>query len=540
MTVSNRVMPARSAHRRAREPSVAHNSVTVAAWTLVSRTTGLVRVVVIGAVLGPTFLANTFLTTNSVTYLAYSVIAGPVLAAVVVPAIVHALADRRAGASLLFTRRLSGLLITASGAAALLLLPLSSVLSWVLTLGVPETDRERARAIALVLLVVGAAQVVLYTVAALGAAAQQARRRYALAAAAPAVENVGLMVTVLVFGAVHRAGADVGDVPFSAVLVLGVGATASVALHAAVQVFGAARAGVSIRPARGWFRDEDVRAVAVRLRGSVVVAAAPAGSFFLLLAYASTLPGGALVFQMAYAVYAVSIALGARAVTTAVLPGMSAAVRADDRPGFADCWRQALTYGVIAGLPPLCVIVTFAEPIARTLAVGELHTGALITALAVCVAVLGVAQVAGGIHEIARQALYAHLDVRGPRVASLVSLATTIACGSVALALPAELPRLTGLTVAVLLADVAAAATVILRLRRAIRPEPVLDVRGTGIAILAGAAMLPVLVTGRLLTGEDGNGLQVLGVMLPTGGLAVGVFALTGTMLLRRRRGAGT
>ena len=64
MTVSGKVMPVRSAHRRARDPSVAHNSVTVAAWTLVSRTTGLVRVVVIGAVLGPTFLANTFAPTD--------------------------------------------------------------------------------------------------------------------------------------------------------------------------------------------------------------------------------------------------------------------------------------------------------------------------------------------------------------------------------------------------------------------------------------------------------------------------------------------
>jgi putative peptidoglycan lipid II flippase len=59
--------------------SVAHSSATVAAWTLVSRASGLLRVVVIGAVLGPTFLANTFLATNTVPNLTFAAVAGPVL-----------------------------------------------------------------------------------------------------------------------------------------------------------------------------------------------------------------------------------------------------------------------------------------------------------------------------------------------------------------------------------------------------------------------------------------------------------------------------
>ncbi|MCV2490667.1 hypothetical protein OF117_14995 [Geodermatophilus sp. YIM 151500] len=507
----------------------------VAIWTLVSRTTGLLRVVVIGAVLGPTFLANTFLTTNSVPSLAYSIVAGPVLALVAVPAIVHTLLAHGAAASRLFVRRLSSLLVMAAGTTALLLLPVSAVLSWVLTLGVPDEARGRARVIALVLLIVVAPQVVLYTLAALGAAAQQAHQRFALAAAAPALENVGLMITVLLFAAVQPTGGDVGDVPLRAVLILGIGATASVGLHAVVQVFGAARAGLSLLPARGWRRDPEVRDVGARLGGSVVVAAAPAGSFFLLLAFAATIPGGALVFQMAYAVYALPTALGARAITTAVLPAMSVAVQAVDHSRFAAAWRQAFTYGAIAGLPALCGLVVFAEPIARTLAAGELHTLTLINWLAVCVAVLGVAQLASGIHEIGRQALYAHLDMRGPRVASLVSLGVTTAFGIVALSLPAGSPRLAALSTALLLADVAAAATVMARVRRAIHPESIADVRGLAIVVLAAAAMLPVLVAGRLVTMEDGDGFLVLTSMASTGFLALGVFGLIVRTLLRRR-----
>jgi hypothetical protein len=46
--------------------ATARNSATVAGWTLVSRATGLLRVVVIGTVLGPTYFANSFQASYSV------------------------------------------------------------------------------------------------------------------------------------------------------------------------------------------------------------------------------------------------------------------------------------------------------------------------------------------------------------------------------------------------------------------------------------------------------------------------------------------
>lgn len=70
----------------------ARGSITVAGWTVVSRATGLLRVVAVGAVLGPTWFANVFQSTNQVPNLLFEVMAGPVLALVVVPAVVRACA----------------------------------------------------------------------------------------------------------------------------------------------------------------------------------------------------------------------------------------------------------------------------------------------------------------------------------------------------------------------------------------------------------------------------------------------------------------
>ena len=282
--------------------SVAANSATVAAWTLVSRVTGLLRVVVIGAVLGPTFLANTFLATNTVPNLTYSVVAGPVLALVVVPALVSAALHAQPRRRHLYVRRLSGLLIAGRGRRGAAD-PRVTRPCLAPDARRPGAERGRALLLTVVLLLLVAPQVVLYTVAALGAAAQQARERYALAAAAPALENVGLMLTMAVVVLLYGPGLRVGDAPFGVVLLLGAGATLSVALHAGVQVVGApgwaCRSG---RPAAGGRPGGP--AVAPRLRDSVVVAALPAAAYFVLLAVAATVPGGVLVFQIAYTVYA--------------------------------------------------------------------------------------------------------------------------------------------------------------------------------------------------------------------------------------------
>src|SRR5436190_22336020 len=104
-------MPGWSAGRLNHRTSTGRGSVVVSAWTLVSRVTGLGRVIVIGALLGPTFLANIFVTANTVPNIVYLAVAGTVLSSIVVPAIVRieATAGRDRAADLL--GRLAGFLL---------------------------------------------------------------------------------------------------------------------------------------------------------------------------------------------------------------------------------------------------------------------------------------------------------------------------------------------------------------------------------------------------------------------------------------------
>lgn len=516
--------------------STVRRSATVSAWTLVSRVTGLLRVVVIGAVLGPTFFANTFLSTNTVPSLIYSAVAGPVLVMVVVPMIVRTLAERGRAAADQLLGRVGGMLLLASTAAAAALVLISPLLAWTLTLGVPEADRGRAQMLTVLMVLVMAPQVVLYTLAALGAAAQQARGRFALAAAAPAMENIGLIATMAVVWLVFPPGLEVAGIPVGAVAVLAVGATGSVALHAGVQVWGTARVGLSLRPRRGWRADPAAREMATTLRRSVAVAVYPSAGFYVLLAMAASVAGGVLVIQVAHAVYGVAAALGARAVATAVLPGLATAAADGDPRRYAAAWRQALSFASTTALPAVLLLVAFAAPAAAVLSAGEVGAPAMVGSLAAYITVLAVAQLPCGVHEVGRQALFARVDTRGPRAAGAAMFVAMVLVGTVAmLTTPAGQPRLVGIAVALLVADTAAAAVVLGRLHRIIRPDRLVDGARALVTTVAGAAMVPAVAAALWIIGRSSGGAFAdLVVITPLAAVALGLYALVVLVLGRR------
>lgn len=512
---------------RVADSRTARRSVVVAGWTLVSRTTGLFRVIVIGAVLGPTYLANAFITTNLLPNLTYSVIAGQALASVVVPAVVRAIARGGAERAVKLLGQVSGLLLVAAGAIAALVALTSPVLASLMTFGVANPGLQaQAQHITTLLILLVTPQVVLYTVAALGAAAQQARERFALAAAAPAVENVLLTGTVLVAGATWGTGVEVNQAPIELLVTLGIGSTLAVAVHAGLQLFGAARVGLPLRPAVRRKNAPEALEIARRLRNSVSVPAAPALSSFALLTLAATVPGGVVVVQTAYMVYLLPTALGARAVATAVLPRMSAAAERHDVAAFASAWRLALAYSTSASLPLCLLLGVLARPVAELLANGELRSALLIDQLAACLTVIAVAQIAAGVHEIGRQALFARINIRGPRQASLTSLTVTLMCAATSLLATAGTPRLLVLCTALLVGELAGAGTVITKLRAAIRPEKLVDGARIACAATSTAAMLPVVAGGWWLLDSSAVGqVATFAVLAGCGLLALAIYA---------------
>ncbi|WP_084210795.1 murein biosynthesis integral membrane protein MurJ [Pseudonocardia acaciae] len=472
----------------------ARASITVAGWTVVSRVTGLLRVLVVGAVLGPTYFANVFQAGYLLPNNVFTIMAGPVLAMVVVPALVRAMAAGGADRAVEVFSRIAGRLLALATACALALALASPLLAWTLVATVPEYERGRAWALCIVLVLFVAPQVLLYAIVALGVAAQQSRGRFALAAGAPTVESLGTIATVLITAWIFGGAHEVDKAPMAMMICLGIGNTASVLVHTVLQLYGAARVGLLVMPSRGWRRDQEVRDALGRITKSIPIAACPAMTIYGLNVCAATVPGGVMIVQLSYQAFFALSYVGARAVAMAALPRLSEAAVVGDAARFGAAWRQGLHYAMVASLLPLCLLAVFATPTADLLANGELRQPGLIAELAACLVVVAFAQLAGGIHDYGRQALFSRLDDRGPRLASIASLSTAVVVAALStVLLPAEGGRLQGLVAAILIGEIAGAVTVLVRLRRAILPEALTDRAYTIGATVATFATFPVI-----------------------------------------------
>ena len=69
--------------------ALARNSLAVVSWTMVSCIGGFVRVGVVAAVLGPTYLGNIFQATNTLPNLAYAALTGSLFSNLLVPPLVR-------------------------------------------------------------------------------------------------------------------------------------------------------------------------------------------------------------------------------------------------------------------------------------------------------------------------------------------------------------------------------------------------------------------------------------------------------------------
>jgi putative peptidoglycan lipid II flippase len=508
--------------------TTARNSLTLAGWTLISRATGLLRVIVIGAVLGPTYFANSFQTGSVVPNIVFTVVAGPVLAMVLVPGLVRALDAGGLPRAQELLGRVTGWLLAISGAVLVLLLILSPVVAWTLTFGIPDPSiRARGLRLSMLLVLLVAPQLPLYMLLYLGMAIQQARGRFALAAGAPVVENSILILTVLLAGWYYGPGLDMAEVPVDMVVMLGVGSTTAMAVHTALQLFGAARVGLLPRPAMRSYHDPEARALTRRLVRSVGVAAGPAAAMYVLCALAGPVAGGVFVIQLSYAVFYALSYVSSRAVSMAALPGLAHAAHRQDHTTFSSAWRQSLSYALIASLPLLVLLVTLSGPTAHILANGELRHAALIGPLATCLSVVAVAQLVGGVHDIARQALFARLDDRIPRRASGVTFAVILVAGTASLLMPADGSRLIWLVAAILTGELVAAGLVLSRLRQAIRPERFLDQRSLTAALVATLAITPVTtLVWWIQRLTNASQLGTLAILIPGGIAALGIYVV--------------
>ena len=408
---------------------VAANSVRVAGWTAVSRVTGFGRAVAVAAVLGPTYLGNLFQAVYVVPAFVYQFLVGSLFAALLVPPLVRHVDRRDARAT---ERLASGFLTVAAGqfvAVAVVGVLAAPLLLQLFVIGVDDpgvaADQRRVGSLLLALMM---PQVVLLAVAGTGAAVMNAHGRFALAAAAPAIENVGVIALMVVNAAVFGTGTRVADVGTGQLLMLGLGSTGAVALHAAAEWWGAARVGVRLRLRPGW-RSREVREVLRRAVPSLGVAGLDCIRQVAVLPVANRIPGGVVVFQLANNFANLPVALAGKPVGTALLPRLSRLFQQRAYVAVRDEFVRGTALALFVLIPVAVAYAALAVPLAHAVALGEMSTAAGMAALAASLAALAPGVLGDGTFYVAAQASYAIFDARSP-LFSMALRTTTSLCGT--------------------------------------------------------------------------------------------------------------
>lgn len=458
------------------------------AVTAVSRAFGFLRVLVIAAVLGTTYLGNAFQAANSVSNVLFELVAAGALSAVLVPTFVQLLDKGDDAEANRLASGLLGVALVGLGVVTLVGIIAAPLLARLLTAGV-ENDAIAAqqRALETYLLRWFLPQLLLYACGAIATGVLYARRRFAITAAAP-IGNTVVMVAALI--AFHVVAGSEPTLVLSSTeqLLLVIAGTGGVIAFVAVLVVAARRSGFSMRP-RWNPADPEIRHL-LRLSAWGVLLHANAGILLgAVLVVGSSVAGGVVAYQVAFVFFLAPYAVLAQPILTAFLPDLVGEVERRDMHAFTATVRDALDRMAVLVLPVSAVMIALALPMMRVVAFGRAE-GTGVDLLAAALASLAIGLFPYGAFLLLSRVYYALGDSRTPALVAAVCAVVGVAVMVIGAYLTDGTARVAALGVGHTAAFCVGALVLGFDVHRrvATRVWDVVLLRAIGVAVVAGAA----------------------------------------------------
>jgi len=305
----------------------------IAGLTILARLLGLVRTVVFAKTVGATCLGTAYATANALPNIVYDIVLGGALTSIMVPVLARPAQRSGAdGAAATEVRQISSALLTwtvlilvpVSLAITLAAGPLASLLN-------PANSRDHCSEAQLVtvsghMLAVFGPQVVLYGLAVVLYGILQAHRRFAAPALAPVISSLVVIAAYLAFVPLGAAHVNrLSGLSMAAELTLSVGTTVGVATLALTALIPAWRLRIRLRPQLRFPAGVGRRVGGLAVFGIVALVAQDLSQLVVILLANGRGPSAAFVlyqygwqvFEAAYAVLAISIAVSAFPVLSA-------------------------------------------------------------------------------------------------------------------------------------------------------------------------------------------------------------------------------
>ncbi|MER6334614.1 murein biosynthesis integral membrane protein MurJ [Streptomyces sp. NPDC001034] len=528
-----------AAPRRAEAGGVLRSSALMAAGTVVSRATGLVRQVLQAAALGTGLLATTYNQANTVPTSLYFLLIGGALNSVLVPQLVRARAEDPDGGAA-FEQRLVTLVLCVLGVGSALATWAAPEIISVYQHDTPATHDAFELTVVFARFLLP--QIFFYGVFSIFGQVLNARDRFGAMMWTPVLNNIVLITMFGLYLGMMTVPEKVSDITGAQVRLLGIGTTVALALQALALLPYARAAGFRLRPRFDW-RGAGLRESVSAARWTLlfVLANLVASTVVTRLASAADadLPNGGVgytAYSYAQQIWMLPQSIVTVSLVTALLPRMSRAVtehRLDDLR--ADLSRALRVSGVVI-VPAAFFFVAFGPRIAQLLFAHGATDAAGTVPLGHMLQAFGLGLIPFSAQYLLLRGFYAFADTRTP-----FRMALWISGIDIALAVACHLllsPRwaVTGMAAAYALSYAIGLLLTALRLRR--RTEGLLDGRRicrtyaklTAAATGAGAA-------GWLIARSCGHGLASASwtpaVSLTAGGIAMALLYLLLARLLR-------
>ncbi|CAN5577845.1 murein biosynthesis integral membrane protein MurJ [soil metagenome] len=398
--------------------SLLRSNMVVAAGTALSRLTGLLRVMVLAAVIGKAALGDLYRIGNETPNIVYELLLGGVLSASLVPLFTsfNEKDDDESTNAVITVASVALLVITA---VALIAAPLVFRIYSINVSG--EVDADSFRRAGTMLTRIFLIQILFYGFTALVSALLNSRRRFFAASWSPVLGNVITIAALLSLPDAGDAG-DAGDGGWSYLrvldntrlrLTLGLGATVGIAAMALTLVVAVRRTGFSFRPV--WnLKHPAVRKLAIMSGWTLGYVVANQASVAVVRNLADPGSGDTSAYFDAYTFFVLPHGLLAVSIATTFIPEMAQAVARRDRGTFVDRTSLGIRLVSLLTLPAgILMFVLRRSIVGALLQHGEYSSAdADITARALAGFALGLC--AFSVYLFVLRGFYAHHDTRTP------------------------------------------------------------------------------------------------------------------------------
>ena len=414
------------------EPDFVRSSAVMAAGTLVSRLTGLLRSLLLVVALGTSIFADTFNVANTLPTVLYILLAGGALNSVFVPQLVRAMKDDPDGGEAFTSRLLTivTLILTVITALSVIFSPL------LVRIYAPKFTNqgiETEFSLTVTFMRYCLPQILMMGIFVMWSQVGNARGKFGPMMWAPVANNL-VVIAVLIIFLVIAPDVTAETITPAQVALLGLGTSLGFVIQAALLFPVVAKSGLNLRPRFDWKDSNLTKSFKLgawtllfvfinQIGYLVVVNVATAASAAAKIAGITT-GVGFTPYSYAYFVFILPHSIITVSVITALLPRISRMAANNEKAKVRNELERSLTNVAVATVPSAIAFLFFGTAIATLLFSGSTRADSAQIGLVLAAFSLGLVPYSA--HLLLLRGFYAFEDTRTPVLINLASTALSI------------------------------------------------------------------------------------------------------------------